>query len=202
MISSYRLGDLVLLQLTDAEKHELVKEHPHSMGSAYIAASPVGVDNVGIMTDIVLTRMVEYAHLLPRDIAESTVVHLRLGDVVAGKEVHEQRKRPLSIEQLKSRITDNSSKVYVMGACFFAKTSSTNFDECTTSSDAYLRDVLRAFNATHFSSGNADIDLCCGVRAKVFVQGRGYFSRLIVEIRKRLHLDSVETECVTASTSW
>jgi hypothetical protein len=36
MISSYRLGDLVCLQLNDTEKNELLQEHPNSFGSKYI----------------------------------------------------------------------------------------------------------------------------------------------------------------------
>lgn len=77
--------------------------------------------------------------------------------------------------------------------------SSSNHDECVRSSDVYLQSVLRALNATHLNSGDADIDLCCGVRARCFVQGRGYFSKLIVEIRKRLNLLNIETECVTTA---
>ena len=36
MISSYRLGDLVILQLNDTEKNELLSEYPESIGSKYI----------------------------------------------------------------------------------------------------------------------------------------------------------------------
>ncbi len=35
--------------------------------------------------------------LLPKDISESIVIHLRLGDVVTGNALHEQVKRPLSV---------------------------------------------------------------------------------------------------------
>ena len=36
MLSSYRLGDLVLLQLSEDEKNEILIEHPNSIGSDYI----------------------------------------------------------------------------------------------------------------------------------------------------------------------
>ncbi len=38
---------------------------------------------------------------LPLDISESIVIHLRLGDVVAGHQLHEKVKRPLSVDYLK-----------------------------------------------------------------------------------------------------
>lgn len=46
--------------------------------------------------------------------------------------------------------------------------------------------MLTDLEAEHFDSGNADIDLCCAVQSKIFVQGKGYFSKLIAEIRKNL----------------
>jgi hypothetical protein len=36
MLSSYRLGDLVLLYLNDDEQNEILKEHPNSFGSKFI----------------------------------------------------------------------------------------------------------------------------------------------------------------------
>ncbi len=51
--------------------------------------------------------------------------------------------------------------------------------------------VLDELQAEHLKSESADIDLCCAVKAKLFLQGRGVFSRLIVEIRKKLHLESI-----------
>jgi hypothetical protein len=57
----------------------------------------------------------------------------------------------------------------------------------------YLHNVINELKATHFNSGNADIDLYCAIKSKLFIQGRGGFSKLIVEIRKKLNLDSIET---------
>jgi hypothetical protein len=36
MISSYRLGDLVLLHLNDHETNQILTEHPDSIASKYI----------------------------------------------------------------------------------------------------------------------------------------------------------------------
>jgi len=52
---------------------------------------------------------------------------------------------------------------------------------------------MNELNAEHFDSVNADIDLCCAVKSKLFIQGKGYYSKLIVEIRKKLNLQSIET---------
>ncbi len=103
---------------------------------------------------------------------ESIVIHLRLGDVVAGNEYHEKQKRPLAVEYLKKRIANDTSKRYVIGKAFFAKTSSTNYDECTRLSDSYLQNVVDELQAEHLKSESADIDLCCAVKAKLFIQGR------------------------------
>jgi len=40
--------------------------------------------------------------------------------------------------------------------------------------------------------GNADMDLLAGIICKTFVQGKGYFSKLILEIRKLLNKTSIE----------
>lgn len=50
MISSYRLGDLVLLTLNDYEKDELVRDYPKSIGSKYILEKRRGV---GLITTLI-----------------------------------------------------------------------------------------------------------------------------------------------------
>ena len=131
--------------------------------------------------------------LLPKNITDSTLIHLRLGDVVAGNEDHEQQKRPLGVDYIKSLLSNDTNQKYVIGKCFFAKTSSKNYKECIKLSNDYLNNVINELHAEHFNSGNADIDLCCAVKCKLFIQGKGFFSKLIVEIRKKLNLDSIET---------
>ena len=131
--------------------------------------------------------------LLPKNITESTVIHLRLGDVVAGNEWHEKIKRPLEVNYLKSLVVDDISPKYVIGKCFFSKPSSTNYEECINLSNEYLNNVINELQAEHFNYGNADVDLYCAIKSKIFVQGKGFFSKLIVEIRKKLNLNSIET---------
>jgi hypothetical protein len=130
---------------------------------------------------------------LPKNITESTVIHLRLGDVIAGNEWHEKCKRPLKTDYLKSLVAEDMNPKYVIGKCFFAKTSSKNYEECISASNEYLNNVITELRAEYFDSGNADIDLYCAVKSKIFIQGKGYFSKLIVEIRKRLNLYCIET---------
>lgn len=196
MISSYILGDLVLLHLNDIEKQEILTQRPDSIGGIYILETRNNtlLNNIDIITKIVMENIETYAHFLPNDISESTLVHLRLGDFIAENERHEKLKRPLSIKHIKSLISNtNTNKTYVICKCVFAKTSSTNYDECIFLSYVYMQNVINALNATHFNSDNTDIDLYCSVKAKVFVQGRGYFSKLIVEIRKKLGLFTIVT---------
>jgi hypothetical protein len=150
------------------------------------------LSNIDIITNIVLKNVKQNEEGLPKDISESTVIHLRLGDVVAGNTDHEKEKRPLDKNIIKELLINDTNKKYIIGNCFFAKPSSNNYDECINKSNEYLYSIISELNATHFDSKNADVDLCLAVKAKLFVQGKGYYSKLIVEIRKKLNLPNIE----------
>lgn len=200
IISYYRLGDLVLLSLTHRETQLIEKYNPGSIGDRYCKL--INSENIHqkfeIIKNIILEYVEIYKHLLPADIVTSTVIHLRLGDVVAGNEYHEQVKRPLSVQLLKQHLSDNSvRKIYVIGKPFFAETSSTNYETCIQISANYLEQVLLECDAQHFDGGHADIDLCCAIQCKLFIQGRGFYSKLIAEIRKMLNLETIETDVTT-----
>ena len=194
MISSYRLGDLVMLDLDHIEIDAILNDHPNTIGSKYILEkrNNPSKSNIEIFTKIVLEHVEYYKDLLPKDISDSTLIHLRLGDVIAGTTDHEMSKRPLEIEDMKTLLTNDSNKRYVIGKCFFAISSSRNYEECIQLSNNYLHNVINELNAEYFDSGNADIDLCCAIQSKLFLQGKGFFSKLIVEIRKTLNLDNIE----------
>ena len=194
MISSYRLGDLVLLQLEENEMNEIVMEHPNSIGSKYILEKRnTHCNNIDLITKIVMEHIAQNLEFLPKNITDSTLIHLRLGDVVAGNEWHEKLKRPFEVDYIKSLVSNDTNPKYVIGKCFFAKPSSTNYEECIIKSNEYLDNVINELQAEYFNSGNADIDLCCAVKSKLFIQGRGFFSKLIVDIRKKLNLNTIET---------
>lgn len=194
MVSSYRLGDLVMLNiLNEIERKELLVDYPNSIGAQYIYTNNTNNTNIDKITNIVLEYIDKISHLLPKDIENSTVIHIRLGDVVYGNEWHEKMKRPFDINYIKSIIPSND-KIYIIGKCFFAKTSSTNYDECIIESNKYLENMLNVLSGEHFIGENADIDLCCAIKSKCFVQGKGFFSKLILEIRKKLNLKNIETK--------
>jgi hypothetical protein len=191
-ISSYRLGDLCLLTLTASEKQQLVTDYPDSIGADYIN---LGCTNgAASIAQIISRRLPRFAALLPPEISESTVIHLRLGDVLAGNTQHEREKRPIPVDQLRTLVPPNSRKIYVIGKCFFAKTSSSNYDECIQASDRYFADVLRELGGIHFDGGSADVDLYAAVMAKQFIQGRGFFSKLITETRRHLFQHDIELD--------
>lgn len=192
----YRLGDLVFLDLPENEKNNILTNFPNSVGSKYILEKRKNncCDNINLITQIIMENIEQYVDLLPKNITESTLIHLRLGDVVAGNEWHEKLKRPLEINYIKSLLADDINPKYVIGKCFFGNESSKNYEECINLSNVYLNNVINELQAEYFNSGNADIDLFCAIKSKIFVQGRGYFSKLIGEIRKKLNLNSFETE--------
>jgi hypothetical protein len=197
MISYYRLGDLVLLNLDENSKNNILQHHPNSIGSYFIniIRNGTNLSNIDILYNLVQDYIKDHQNLFPKDISESTVIHLRLGDVIGGDQWHEKLKRPLDENYLKSVLENDTNTKYVIGKCFFAVTSSNNYDKSIEMSNNYLRKVLELLNAKHIVSDNADYDLCCGVQAKLFVQGKGYFSKLIVELRKKMNKESIETLC-------
>jgi hypothetical protein len=194
-ISSYRLGDLVILELDEKEKEKILKEHPNSLGSKYIVEKKKNknINNFALFTKIVMRNVSPFFSILPNDVDDSTVIHLRLGDVVGGNEWHEVLKRPLGIPHLQKVLKNDKNKKYVIGKCFFAETSSRNHEECIKLSEDYLKKVCHALGAEHFDSGSADLDLFFAVKSRLFVQGKGFFSKLIVEVRKCLRLPCIET---------
>lgn len=200
MISPYRLGDLVFMWVEEEDQKLILSDYPDSIGAKFILEKRRNNhrDNVTIMYDIVSELLKRDNDIIPEDVNDSTVIHLRLGDVIAGTSDHEQGKRPLSVDYLKEGLKDNTDKKYVMGKCFFARASSTNYFECVKKSNEYLQSVITELDAEYFDSGNADIDLLFGIKSKLFVQGKGYFSKLIVFLRQRMGLPSIG--CVTTTT--
>ncbi len=197
MISSYCLGDFVMLTncMTISELNQILKDHPNTIASKYIKERSkrfvfIKEGRLDTIIRIIMNEYTNYKHRLPADIANCNVIHLRLGDVVAGNTWHEIEKRPLGIDYLKEIAPEGKS--YVIGKCFFASASSKNYDECIEKSNEYLSTCLNELNATHFDGGSADIDLLCALKSKCFVQGKGYYSKLIVEIRKKLGLKCIE----------
>ena len=206
ILSSYRLGDLVILSnLTENEKNKLCLEHPNSFGNDYIKLnlpSTIFTDkienNIKHITEIILNFIKNNSDLFPDDIEDSIVIHTRLGDAIAGEAFCEILKRPLNIDILKYHINpikESYKNIYVIGKCHFGDTTfdMNKYDECILLSDKYLQDIIKEFNAIHFNSNNPDIDLCCAIKSKLFVQGSGNYSKLILEIRKYLNLQNIVT---------
>lgn len=193
-LSNYRLGDLIYFPgLFDKELLlKIINDYPNTFAEKYIISQSKNLNNnLTVITNIVLDFIKNNKNKLPIDIEESTVIHIRLGDVIAGNTWHEKTKRPLDINEMKELLINDTNKKYVIGKQFYCNTSSTNYSECNLLSMKYLNDVKSTFNAIHLDN-EPDIDLCCGVMAKNFLQGRGYFSKLIVEIRKKLNLPVIE----------
>jgi hypothetical protein len=59
MLSSYRLGNLVLLFLNYKEKLELLNDYPDSIGSEYILKNQYykNIINIDLITEIVLKKI-------------------------------------------------------------------------------------------------------------------------------------------------
>jgi hypothetical protein len=168
-----------------------MNDYPNSIGASYIRKilKNPNLNKIQLIHSIIIEELQKY--IISNDIKNSTIIHLRLGDVVAGNESHELMKRPISIDELNNVVPLND-KIYIMGKCFFAKTSSNNYQECIEKSNKYLNDVISNFNGTYLDLGSADMDLLAGISCKTFIQGKGYFSKLITEIRKKFNKDSIE----------
>jgi len=207
IINYYRLGDLVYHNyLNRDEEDKILKYHSNSLGSKYIIEKRKNNFNndtnyrLLIITKIILEYIPTIINKIPKDIIESLLIHLRLGDVVGGKIWHEIGRRPFEINHLNNLIEDDNKKgnkyknKYIIGKCHFGENCSTNYEECIDLSNKYLNNCLELFKASHLNSDNADIDLCCAILSKNFIQGRGCYSQLIVAIRNRLGLENIKNE--------
>jgi len=191
-MSSYRLGDLIIQELNETIQNEILLENPDSIGSEYIIEyyHKKSGSKTDVIRNIVLNKMNQ---LDLSEIENSIVVHLRLGDVMCGNLFHEIQKRPIELEyykELKKKYP--ATKFYLIGNCFFSKEYiSENKDESIKKSKTYLNDIMNILEATHIN-GSADFDLCCAVKSKLFVQGRGFYSSLIVLLRNMFSLPSIK----------
>lgn len=214
-ISSYRLGDLVFLSIEKDLMLDIITNKPNSIGAQYIIAmqNPPNFDirrlytreeivnfRLNVIYKIIIDYINKNKHLLPDDIENSTVVHLRLGGVMAGTFDYELMGRPLPSNEIKSLLdnynninTNNkNNKIYIIGRPFYCRVASKNYEECNIKSNEYLEEVKNLLNATHISNEDADIDLITGIQAKLFFQGRGYYSLLIKRIRDMLNRPTIE----------
>lgn len=214
-ISSYRLGDLVFLSIEKDLMLDIITNKPNSIGAQYIIAmqNPPNFDirriytreeivnfRLNVIYKIIIDYINKNKHLLPDDIENSTVVHLRLGDVLVPELDHEKTKIPLQTHDIKllldnyNNINTNNinNKIYIIGKPHYSAVSSKNYEECNIKSNEYLEEVKNLLNATHITNEDADIDLITGIQAKLFFQGRGYYSLLIKRIRDMLNRPTVE----------
>lgn len=200
---SYRLGDSYFIgqNMGEEEYNSMIKYHPNTIASDFLLEKKKWLKpsyrKIDVMFPIVQKYLKKYENLMPSDIKEATVIHLRLGDALCGTTWHELAKRPICAANIRNKVLSRYSdfkfdNVYVIGKAHFQEGCSTgNWDEGRQLSDSYMKDVLDEFKATHFNGGSADIDFCCGVMAKNFVRGRGHFSTLITVIRDKMGKKSV-----------
>ena len=216
--SIYKLGRLVLTPFNEDEKTQIILNHKNSIGGKFILKlfeiEPIIAPT--IITNEILNKRIEIFinilnecipniyHRLPENIKESTVIHLRLGDVVAGTSEYEYKRRPITSNEMKLLLDDyynkkidnintEKSNKYIIAKNFFSKGSSINYDECIEKSNIYLNEIKELVNGKHITGNNTtDIDFCSAIEAGLFVQGRGYFSQLIVMIRKKLNKPVIE----------
>ena len=116
LLSSYRLGDLIFLSLSHEELIELMNDYPNSIGASYIRKilKNPNLNKIQLIHSIIIEELQKY--IISNDIKNSTIIHLRLGDVVAGNESHELMKRPISIDELNNVVPLND-KTEQMEAC-------------------------------------------------------------------------------------
>lgn len=195
MLSFYRLCDLVLQELTAEEQMKIVDEHPDSLGSKYILLGNKSSkkERFDTFVNMVLQCIEENKNILPTKIENSTVLHIRIGDSLNGTRRSEKMLKPFEIEYLKTLIPDDHNKLYVIGKQHYQKDLSyNNYTKTLHQSNMYLLDVMSNLNAIHYNGGNPDIDLCCAVKAKYFIQGKGMYSLLIMQIRNELNIKRVQ----------
>jgi len=203
----YRLGDLVIFNNVPLDHCNIIlKDYPNSIASEFILekiknsinynynnpSKDIRNETIKIISNIAMKYANENIHLLPEDINNSMVIHLRLGDVMGGKLWYEKERQPLDIDDLKKKINNNEIKKYIIGKCHYGHGVYNDYDECNKLSLDYFNKVIKEFNAIHFNTNNADLDLSCAIKSKIFIQGRGHYSQLIKIIRNYFNLETIE----------
>jgi hypothetical protein len=200
----YRLGDLVLIDnVTHEHCNIILNDYPNSIAAKFILEKKyinyyygnpsidIRNETIKIISNIAMKYANENINLLPKDINNSMVIHLRLGDVM-GKLWAERERLPLPIDDLKKKINNDEIKKYIISKCHYGYGVFNDYDECNKLSFDYLNKVIEEFNAIHLNTGNADLDLSCAIKCKIFVQGRGHYSQLIKIIRNYFNLETIE----------
>ena len=203
----YRLGDLVILNnMTLEHCRTILNYYPNSIASKFILeknknsinyfygnlSKDIKNETIKIISNIAMTYANENINLLPKDINNSMVIHLRLGDVMGGELFCEKERRPINIDDLKKKINNDYIKKYIIGKCHYDYDVYNDYDKCNKLSLDYLNNVIKEFNAIHLNTDNADLDLSCAIKCKIFVQGRGHYSQLIKLIRNYFNLETIE----------
>jgi hypothetical protein len=203
----YRLGDLVIINNMLPEHCDIIlNDYPNSIASEFILekknksinyyygnpSKDIRNETIKIISNIAMKYANENINLIPEDINNSMVIHLRLGDVMGGKLWHEKERLPFDIDDLKIKINNDEIKKYIIGKCHYDYAVFNDYDECNKLSLDYLNKVIKEFNAIHLNTDNADLDLSCAIKCKIFVQGRGHYSQLIKLIRNYFNLETIE----------
>ena len=176
---AYRLGDAFegIVDMVPRTKRMILKYHTNSIASDYLVQNTTK-RNSTLMKIIAKKHCRKFVY--PENINKSIAIHLRTGDVICGTFVHEIGKRPFhpsTYEYLKKNLRPK----YVFSQPFWSVFSSRR---CVTESSEYIRKVLIASSAVHIRTQNADHAFCAMIKAQTFVQGTGFFSSTIAEMRK------------------
>ena len=109
----------------------------------------------------------------PLDLASSTALHLRVGDVVCGTTKGEVWRRPFP-PRAYAVFTNRSAHphVYVFAAPHFGHQSSRS---CERESGEHVDAVLAATGGTAYNATDADYTLCSLLRARTVVLGHNSF---------------------------
>lgn len=187
----YRLGDIIAHPAGgccgDHQQlaRDIQKAYPNSLVTKYLQYSNVPSNYTAL--EIAL------AEVCPKNLRETNIlIHLRLGDVVCGQSWHEAMKRPFPVEVLAKALEPYGAGYKKIGLCYDITQSSIS-SNCDQESREYIAKIKRRFpQAFHYyPNAFADIHFCAMMNVPLFVAGRGFFSRSIIEARAQRGLPSL-----------
>ena len=182
--TSYRLGDAFyghfrFQRFTSATgetiggaqlENAMAREHPDTIGAAYLRQHN-GPKDIATLKAVTESHCAQYSY--PLDLASSTALHLRVGDVVCGTTKGEVWRRPFP-PRAYAVFTNRSAHphVYVFAAPHFGHQSSRS---CERESGEHVDAVLAATGGTAYNATDADYTLCSLLRARTVVLGHNSF---------------------------
>ena len=171
--SAYCLGDVIRYHPHDTLLTATLSQYPNSIGALYIKETDLQNDFDA------LTKVA--TKVCGDEMSDTVAVHVRAGDVLCVPEF----RTPAPVAQLREAFFQLSDSEHGNIVIFHGDHVGVN-NACREKNQKYIHELALALNAKIAEPASADDHFCQMVNAVSFVQGKGGYSEMIGQVRKKL----------------